>query len=69
MSKTRSQVTFAKHAGLVIMAVLISFIQMGACKTYNLQSSMSSEQAGQQKKFNLRVSAADFNLTNGVIYL
>ena len=75
MSAIKREVTFAKQRPLysiAFLAALAVLLQIAAGKTYTLQSSLSSEineSKNQGKKFNLKATAADFNLTNGVVYL
>jgi hypothetical protein len=73
MSTIKRGLTFVKHRGLyslAFLAALAFLVDMATGKTYNLQSSLKREK-NESKKFNLEAAptAADFNLTNGVIYL
>jgi hypothetical protein len=71
MSTIKRGLTFVKHRGLysfAFLAALAFLVEMVTGKTYNLQSSLKPEN-NESKKFKLRATAADFTLTNGVIYL
>ena len=75
MSTIKRGLTFAKQRGLnsfVFVAALAILMQMITGKTSNLQSSLrvDNESKSHGKRTNLKAAtAADFNLTNGVIYL
>jgi hypothetical protein len=71
MSTIKRGLTFVKQRGLysfAFLAALAFLVEMATGKTYNLQSSLKPEN-NESKKFKLRATAADFILTNGVIYL
>jgi hypothetical protein len=75
MSTIKRGLTFAKQRGLysfAFLATLAIFMSMVTGKTSNLQSSLrvDNESKSHGKRNNLKAAtAADFNLTNGVIYL
>ena len=75
MSTIKRELTFAKQRGLnsfAFLAGLAFLMSMVAGKTSNLQSSLRADNESQShgKRTNLKAAtAADFNLTNGVIYL
>ena len=71
MSTIKRGLTFVNHRCLYSFAFLVALaflLEMATGKTYNLQSSLNPEK-NESKKFNLKATAADFKLTNGIIYL